>query len=225
MFKTGNSLIDLFSQILVFLPLLPVSIILFRKIYGEEALNYLLILCLLNFCQYLVLDILPLPEKFQPSVAHLFSLIEFVFLVQVFKSSMNRSYREYINFVAIGLVSAITTYYLVSGISRPLVLPGLLQHVIIIMLATYCLITAIRNDNLQIFYDPLFWIATGTLFYFMTIVLLEILGECCASLRASLDADKMLMTNIALLARYFFYSLAALMDIKKDGSENKESSD
>ena len=85
MFKTGNTFIDFFSQVAIFFPLLPVIVIFFRGIYQKEVLNYLMILCLINFTQDLALQTLQVKYINQASIRHIFSLLEFVIIIQIFK--------------------------------------------------------------------------------------------------------------------------------------------
>jgi len=214
MLKTGNIFIDFFSQVVIFFPLLPVVVIFLRGIYHKEVLNYLMILCLLNFSQDLALQTLQIKYINQASIRHIFSLLEFVIIIQVFKSILKGRPKEIVNIVTIGLLSAIVTYYLVEGSDQKKILLDILQNSFIIIITAYSLVNIVQYENLRIFYSALFWIATGTFFYFVIVMLLDIIDGCCPQLHHPITTDKMLLLNIASLARYFFYTLATLFYIK-----------
>jgi len=211
MFKTGNIFIDSFSQVIVFFPLLPVIIIFLRRIYQKDVLSFLMILCLLNFSQELVLQTLRIKYINQASIRHIFSLLEFVIIIQIFKSLLNGKSKEIINILVIAFLSAIVTYYLIKGSDQKKILPDILQNGFLILFVAYSLVNIVRQENLRIFYSVFFWIATGTLFYFVIAILLDIIDACCPQFNHPITTDKMLLLNIANLARYFFYTLATLL--------------
>jgi len=97
MLKTGNIIIDFFSQVAIFFPLLPVLMIFLRGIYQKEAFNYLMILCLLNFSQDIALQTLEVKYIDQSSIRHIFSLLEFIVIIQIFKSVLQGKFKEMVN--------------------------------------------------------------------------------------------------------------------------------
>jgi len=209
MFKTGVPFIDLFSLVVVFLPLLPVIIILARKIYQLDVLNFLMILCLINFISGLNLQLLPVTHTGRLGAAHVFSLLELVILTQLFKSGLTRKYRELIDILTIAFLSAVITYYLLKGVDQH---PVLLEETIngwIILSAALSLLQIVHRNYLRIFNSPLFWIATGTLFYFVIAMLLELITATRLSLPQSITTEKTVLLNIAATTRYLFYTLAA----------------
>jgi hypothetical protein len=211
MLKTGNIFIDFFSQVVIFFPLLPVIIIFLRRIYQKEVLNYLMILCLLNFSRDLAVQTLQIKYINQGSIRNIFSLLEFVIVIQIFKSILKEKSKEIVNIFTIAILSAIITYYLVKGSDQKKILLDVFQNSFIIMLTAYSLVMIVQYENLRIFYSALFWIATGTLFYFVIAMLLDIIDDCCPQLQHPITTDKMLLLNIASLVRYFFYTLATLL--------------
>jgi len=213
--KTGNNFIDFFSQVVIFFPLLPVFIIFFRRIYQKEALNYLVILCMLNFSQDITLQTLQIKYNGQLSIRHIFSLLEFIVIVQLFKTTVDGRLKEMINIFTIAIVSAMATYYLVKGAGEQRILLDILKNFSLVMLTAYTLVTIVHQENLRIFYSAIFWIATGTLFYFVIALLLDVLEVYRPHVQNSIISDKMLLLNIASLARYFFYTLATLLYIRQ----------
>jgi len=210
MLKTGNTIIDFFSQVNVFFPLLPVIIIFFRGIYQKESLNYLVILCLLNFCQDIAMQTLHVKYVNQSSIRNIFSLLELIVIVQIFKTILQDRFREMINIMTIALLSAMVTYFLVKGADQKNPVLEILRNGFIVILLGYCLVAIVKSENLRIFYSPVFWIATGTLFYFVIVLLLDFVEKCCPELQNPIATDKMLLLNIASAIRYFFYTLATV---------------
>ena len=209
MLKTGNILVDLFSQIIIFFPLLPVIIILLRGVYQKDVLTFLLIICLLNFSQNLALIALSTDYINENSLRNIFSLLEFPVIVQVFRPAIQNKLREPVDIIMIAILSSLVTYYFLKGADQKVILLDLLKNGFVILLTSYCLVNVVRNENLQIFYSPLFWVATGTLFYFVIAFLMYVLDDY--HLHPSIIADKLLLLNTASVARYFFYALAGLL--------------
>ncbi|HEX4851935.1 MAG TPA: hypothetical protein VFV08_14065, partial [Puia sp.] len=209
--RTGNSFVDSFSEILVFFPLLPVFVILFRKIYRQDIFNYLTIICVLDFAKRLILRVALLNTANQNSFVHIFSLMEFILLVLAFRTILKKESREILNVIAIALISAVITQDVINGIAQKKALLDGIQHAFIVMLAAYCLVRSVVKENLQILYSGQFWISTGTLFFFCTAMLVDAMDGCCTPWKHSFPADSELLFDFASLARYFFYVLAALL--------------
>ena len=83
MIKTGNIYLDLFNIFLLIIPLLPVLVILIRKNYRFEVLNFLMIICLLNFIRGFLYTIDPHDPSTQQTIQNVFSLFDFLFLVLI----------------------------------------------------------------------------------------------------------------------------------------------
>jgi hypothetical protein len=209
MSKTGNYFIDSFSLAVVFFPLLPVIVVLFRKIYHRDVLNYLMILCLLNFVNNLNLQLLQVTAISRFSATHVFSLLEMVVLIQLFKTGLKKSYREFINILTIAFLSAVVTYYFMKGANQRMSLLDGIQDAWIILLAAISLVNIVRNNYLQIFYSSLFWIAAGTLFYFLIAMLLDSVEGSFLPSQHAAAMDKIILLDIAAVARYLFYLIAA----------------
>jgi hypothetical protein len=209
MFKTGNVSVDLFSQVIVFIPLLPVVIILLRGTYRKDVLTFLLILCLTNCIGSLLPRISKAAHSPQIAIQHIFSFIEFIILTQIFKPEMSRRLRKLLDILLVAFISSALTYYLLEGADQDGIGISRIQDGIIIIISLINLFKLIRNSDLDIFSLPLFWITVGTLFYFVVADIMEAAG-CCSVLSISTFTDKILLLNIASLIRYFFYTLAGL---------------
>ncbi len=219
MFKTGNVIIDSFSKGIILLPLLPACIIFLRKIYQQETLNFLMILCLLSYGEKLGQLIPGLKEGHHSIIKNIFSLLELVMITQIFRSGLAGKIKEAMNMFLIAILSVFITYFIMEGTDRRSVELDAAQNSIIILLAIPGLSLLIRSNNLYIFHSPFFWFVIGTLFCFLIVVLVEMVGRGYLELPNAADTDKMAFINIATLIRYLFYTMATLVyqpDMKKE---------
>jgi len=207
MFKTGNISVDFFSQAIIFVPLLPVIVILLRGIYQKDVLTFILILCLMNCIGSLLPRISKATHSLQIAIQHVFSLIELIILAQIFKPEISGRLRKLLDILLIAFISSALTYYLLEGADQNGSWISRFQDGIIITISIINLFKLIRNSDLDIFSLPLFWITVGTLFYFVVADIMEAAG-CCSVLSISTFTDKILLLNIASLIRYFFYTVA-----------------
>jgi hypothetical protein len=209
MLKTGNSAIDFFSQAIVFIPLLPVIIILLRGTHQKDVLTFLLILCLTNCLGSFLPEIAKTTQSILVVMQHLFALVELLILIQMLKSLLFSNIRKVFDIFLISFLSSSLTYYLLGGADQNN--PGIsrIQDGVIILIGILGIIKLIRKNDLNLFNLPIFWITVGTVFYFVIAEILEAAG-CCSVQPISTLADKILLLNIASLIRYFFYALAGL---------------
>lgn len=210
MFKTGNNFINYLLLAAAFLPLLPVILIFLRKIYLKEQLNFLMIVCLLNFIEGLISRIPLLTSERQPIINNLFSLLELIALTQLFKPTLSSGTRNIFNIFLISFLSVILTYFSLKGWGISSIELDTLQSCIIIGVILLSLPSLIRGTDLHIFESPLFWIAGGTLFYFLIFILLQWVGDSYLSISRSPDIEKMIFLAIAGFIRYSLYTLAIL---------------
>jgi len=211
MFKTGNTVIDAASRIFDFLPLLPLLVIIVRHAYRQEALNFLMILCFLDFIQNLVSEVFKAPQSVQTGIRNIFLLLELLIFTQIFKYEFSKRGKEILLLLTIGFLSAILTYYLITGVDHEIPALEFLQNLLIGMLILYSLPRLVRQDNLRIFQSPYFWIGAGTLFYIVLALLMQFAEKCCLEIspQGKHESEKIILLSIANLVRYLFYTLAA----------------
>jgi hypothetical protein len=210
MFKTGNTSADYFLLAVTFLPLLPVILLFVRKIQVKEQLNFLMIVCLLNFIGGLIREEALLDAQKQSIVNNLFSLLELIAITQLFKPVLNARTKNLFNIFLISFLSVLLTYFSIKGWAVSSIGLDTLQNGIIIGVVLLSLPPLVRSIALYIFEFPLFWIAAGTLFYFLIFILLEWVDGRYLSPSGSPDTEKMIFLAIAAFIRYLLYSLAIL---------------
>lgn len=218
MSKTGIAFIDAFSFINVFIPLLPVVFIFIQKKYGEEALIFLMVLCVVNFAENIFLSVPQLTNNIQNTIQNIFSIIELIIILQICRLAMNGKLKESINIFLIIFLTAIITFYSVKEINQKRIIAEIIQNIIIVVVIVIILFDLIENSSLAIFHDPLFWIGTGTLFYFLIALIANIVDTSGDALK-----DRIIILNIATFIRYFFYALAVLFYTHNKKSDNSSS--
>jgi hypothetical protein len=206
--QTGNSFIDTFTEVCIFLPLLPVSIIFFRRAYHNEVLNFLMILCLLNFIKGIVLLIPGLIIINQITINNIFALPELIILILIFRSLFSGKIKNILTLFLVAFLSSVVTYYLLNGIVQKREVIEVLEDLVILIFSVIGSYELISNNDIHIFKLPLSWIAIGTIFYFFISVLLKILNAPSPQLNHVANADTQIILNIAGFARYLFYILA-----------------
>jgi hypothetical protein len=212
MFKTGNVFIDNCLTAASFLPLLPVLLILLKKAYLKEPMNFLMIVCLLNFLAGGIRQLTLLNPNGQSVVNNIFALLEMIFLVLLFRPGLNSQARNAVNVFLVAFLSVILTYFVLRGWGNCNVAIDSVEAFIIAGIIGLCLPPLIRNSHMYILQSPLIWIAGGTLFYFFTLILLEwVGGSCYQPVNRSPDTEKMILLAIAGLVRYLLYAGAILV--------------
>src|SRR5258708_6493620 len=210
MFKTGNSSMDYLLMVIIFLPLIPALVIFGRKLYLQEPLNFLLIVCLLSFFRGLLELTYPLTRENQYLINKIFSLILLLLLVPCFRTNLNIRYRYMLDILLSALLSLVITYWSLMGWEKPSPAIDVVLNVFLGVLILVSLPVVIRTGALQVFRSPLFWIGGGTLFYILLYLLLQGIGSCCRPVPPSPDPEQLLFLLLAELIKYSFYLIAAL---------------
>lgn len=223
MFKDSDTFLDIFSELLVFLPLIPVILILWKKLYDQESLNFLMILCLLQFIQHLSFRLDAFPVGAEPAISNLFLLLESAIYFFLFRNHFGGRPRELLHYFAIAFFSSLITYYLVAGLDRDGLSLHLAQFGLIACMISYCMAGLIKRDNLRILQFPIFWIAAGTLFYIITLSLTalteRLFHQEYGAHGVSAGIEKIIIVDMADLARYSFYTIAVWVKIIPSGRE------
>jgi hypothetical protein len=212
MFKTGNVFIDNCLAATSFIPLLPVLLILLKKMYLKEPMNFLMIVCLLNFLAGGIRQLTLLNANGQAVVNNIFALLELVFLVLLFRPGLSVQARNAVNVFLVAFLSVLLTYFVLRGWGNCNVAIDTVEAFIIAVIIGLALPPLIRNTHVYILESPLLWIAGGTLFYFFTLILLEwVGGSCYLPVNRAPDTEKMILLAVAGIVRYLLYTGAILV--------------
>jgi hypothetical protein len=221
MLRTGNNFADYFLLAVLFLPLVPVTLIFLQRSYGKEPLNLLMIVCLLNFIKGLA-QIIPLNHSENQYITHnIFSLLELILLIQLFKTPLSGKTRITLNIFLIAFLSTYLTYFSIKGWEFSSLGLDTLQNCIIIGTIFLSLPPLIRTTDLYIFQSPLFWIATGTLSYFFLLIILDWAAPYFPPLSPALNKETRIFLTIAEIVRYGLYTLAIALPRLPAETENE----
>jgi len=179
--------------------------ILFQKSFGKGPLDLLLIICLVSFIRDLPIHLYMLSREGQNILNNVCYPIELVLLARLFRTTLAKPLREGLTIFLVAFLSSMLTWLSVKGWENDT--PGLevLQNGILIGIMLLSLPFLVRAKGLDILRSSLFWIAGGTLFYLIILLLLK-----WANPSGRLYTEDKIFLSIAALIRYSMYILAAL---------------
>jgi len=219
MVQTGAITIPYWLTILaLLLPLIPAFIIFFRRAFDQESLNYLVILCLLLFIEQVVLRIPQFssidPAKVQPA----FRLGEFIVLFWLYRSTMQHNWlKELLSYFLVGFASVVITIFVNRGIDAYAVNIDMAESITLVFLSILVLLQLIRIQYIFIFQNPLFWIAGGSLSYYLMAVIIEVMsGNKIITWQDNGTEKEALLLGFSIV-RLIFYIIAA--SIKKQRTD------
>jgi hypothetical protein len=202
--RPENVFIDALFFINAFLSLLPAVFIFIKKKYFKEVLTLLMILCLLNFIENVVLIIIAQSQiSSQNTIRNIFSLAELMLIIQMFASALNARHKQLLTVFSIIFLAVMVTFYFSKGLGGKRTGIEITMQIIIIVIAGIISFNLVEKEDVMIFNYPLLWIAIGTLFYFLIALLVNTINSGSGE-----EKDRIILLNIASLVRYTFYALA-----------------
>jgi len=207
MFKPGNSFADYLFIAITFLPLLPAALLLFQKSFGKDTLHLLLIICLVDFIRDLPVHLQMLSEDNQSVINNVCYPIELTLLALLFRPILVKPLRDGLTIILVAFLSSLFTWLTIKGWENNGLYLQILQNAMVIGIILLSLPPLVRSKGLDIFRSPLFWIAGGTLFQLLIILMLKWINPSCGS-----NAEDKIFLSIAALIRYSLYTLAVLPD-------------
>ena len=168
-------------------------------------MDLLLIICLVSFIRDLPIHLYMLNREGQHILNNVCYPIELILLARLFRTTLVKPLREGVTITLVAFLSSMLTWLFIKGWENNA--PGLeiIQSGILIGMILLSLPSLVRAKGLDIFRSSLFWIATGTLFYLIILLLLK-----WANPSGILNAEDKIFQSIAALIRYSLYLLAAL---------------
>lgn len=182
--------------VITFLPLITAALIFGRKLYLQEPLNFLLIICLLDFLRGIVELTYALVEA-----DNILSLILLLLLVQCFRGSLVSRSRYVLDLLLSAVVAVVLTWWSLKGWSSVYPVTDMLLNGFAGVVILVSLPGVIRTSSLQLLRSPLFWIGGGALFYILLNLLLTGLAP---------DPDKKVFLLLAGGVRNLLFLIAAL---------------
>lgn len=205
------------SLVAILLPLIPVLIIFISKVYKEDVLALLMGLCLVSFIQNLLLYIPRLVAVDILFIKASFELMNYIIILVLLHLVIEGKWlREGIKILLVSFVSVVITIYCTRGISIYLTNIEIAQSLLMILLNFIVLLQLIRRHDIFIFLSPMFWIAGGTLFYYIIFLMTQALPEYKAVLQVGPQQQKKVLLLIIIVVQFVFYIIAAAVAAKKN---------
>ena len=225
----GNPFTETLLLISSFFPLIPAGLIFLKKKFDKAPLNLLLIICLLNFIEGLSHSlstrsngiILAQYIENQYITKNIFSLLELVLLLQLFKPLFEHRFKYLLNILLVMCLSVIATYFSVKGWNQENLELDTFRSVLLTGVILAGLPRLVRTANIYIFRSPFFWIAIGSLFNTLLCLLLQWVNPCCQPANQTFPPEYTIFLVIAALVRYSLYTLAILTPGPDEGSEDQ----
>lgn len=198
------------SLIAMLLSLVPVGMILFRRAWQSDNMNFLMVLCLLTFFQHLLGSMSPLSDPARIAIRAVFGLGEFVILLYLLRPVAGQKWvRDLFYMFAIAFLSVVITIYAIKGTAAAASTVGILEAIILIIAAVSGLVRLLRSDQVFIFRLPICWIIAGTLAYFSMYLLLESLQQKDPRVPLQDQQEKMVLLTVINGIRSIFFIIAA----------------
>ena len=208
MLTTGNSFIDYLFIVIAFLPLIPAVLTLFSN-FGKEPFNLILIICLVNFVRDIPAHLHMLTPEDQAILNNIGYPIEIFLFARLFRPILPKPARYLLTITLVAFLSSLLTWLSVKGFGNSS--PGLetLKNGVFLGVILLSLPPIVQSKGLDVFRSPLFWMAGGTLFYLLIILMLEWISPFCTPTAISPGSpENSIFLSLAALVRYLLYTLA-----------------
>jgi hypothetical protein len=202
MSTSATELIDLLYFVVAFTPLVPVVLIFLQKKYVKESLVFLMVICIANFIENMVLL---MPGTNPDPLRNMFSLAESCLVILTCARELQPPPGRAMHGFLLAFLAASVTFYSIKGINEPQRGFWLLQYLVVILAAGIMFFDMLGRDDVFMHNHPMTWFAAGTIFYFVTVAIVDLSGKAGAPID-----DRNLMLTIASFARYFLYSVAVV---------------
>lgn len=207
MAKTGT-IQDILCIIAMLAALAPALIILFRRVWQSDVLNFLMVLSLLTFMHQLLTGVLPVTHSGYAFTHAVFSLSEFILLLFLLRPPSKQKWmRDLFHIFSIAFLSVIITVYSIMGASASAGTVLILQNLIILAAAIFGILQLMKSEQVFIFQQPLFWIIIGAIVFCCMQLLL-------AMIPAAQAGEMAIMQALVVIVRSLFFIIAASTKMK-----------
>jgi len=177
-----------------------------------------MILCIFLFIEQLIFH-LPQFSSIDPGLIQpAFQLGEFVILFLLFRAALQQSrLKELLSYFLISFVSVVITIFLNKGFDAYHRNIDIAEECVIVLLSILVLLQLIRNQYMFIFQSPLFWIAGGSLcFYLMSLLIEFMTGNGMFTGKEKENEKAILLLGFSIIRLIFYIIAAAIQQYKKD---------
>jgi hypothetical protein len=217
MVKTGT-IQDILCIIAMLAALAPALIILFRRIWQSDVLNFLMVLSLISFMHQLLTAIIPVNQPSYTFTHAVFSLSEFILLLFLLRPPARLKWmRDLFHIFSIAFLSVIITVYAIMGATASGGTVLVLQNLILLAAAISCLVQLLRSNQVFIFQSPGFWIVGGTIAFSCMELLLAMIPSSGAG---KPQREMAIMQSLVIVIRSIFFIVAASTKVKNPAVKN-----
>jgi len=190
-------------------PLLPVVILFVRHANSSPVLLRLRILCAFTFLHH-VYEISGLSTDHTLFVQTISALTAFAIVYNLFMQAPlpPRVYQLLMHLLVSYLSVMITIYALLGIQAYPRTIQAL-HACVLVVFALIILITLIRNRDITLVREPLFWIAGGVLCYYGMTLLLEFVTHITGNTSPASEAEKRIVYRLADIGQFVLYAAGA----------------
>lgn len=202
MVKTGT-IQDILNIIAMLASLAPAMIILFRRAWQSDVLNFLMVFSLLSFMHLLLTGLLPVTQPGYSFTHAAFSLGEFILLLFLLRPNSKLKWmRDLFYIFSIAFLSVIITVYALMGANASAGTVQVLQNLIILTAAIYGILQLLKTEQVFIFQQPLFWIIIGAIAFSCMELLLSVIPS-------AKPGELAIMQALVVTVRSLFFIVAA----------------
>ena len=202
MVKTGT-IQDIFNIIAMLASLAPAMVVLFRRAWQSDVLNFLMVFSLLSFMHLLLTGLLPVTQPGYAFTHAAFSLGEFILLLFLLRPNSRLKWmRDLFYIFSIAFLSVIITVYALMGANTSAGTVQVLQNLIILAAAIYGILQLLKTEQVFIFQQPLFWIIIGAIAFSCMELLLSVIPS-------AKPGELAIMQALVVTVRSLFFIVAA----------------
>lgn len=202
MVKTGT-IQDILNIIAMLASLAPAMIILFRRAWQSDVLNFLMVFSLLSFMHLLLTGLLPVTQPGYAFTHAAFSLGEFILLLFLLRPNSKLKWmRDLFYIFSIAFLSVIITVYALMGANASAGTVQVLQNLILLTAAIYGILQLLKTEQVFIFQQPLFWIIIGAIAFSCMELLLSVIPS-------AKPGELAIMQALVVTVRSLFFIVAA----------------
>jgi len=202
MVKTGT-IQDILNIIAMLASLAPAMIILFRRAWQSDVLNFLMVFSLISFMHLLLTGLLPVTQPGYAFTHAAFSLGEFILLLFLLRPNSKLKWmRDLFYIFSIAFLSVIITVYALMGANASAGTVQVLQNLIILTAAIYGILQLLKTEQVFIFQQPLFWIIIGAIAFSCMQLLLSVIPS-------AKPGELAIMQALVVTVRSLFFIVAA----------------
>lgn len=210
MLKTGL-ILDVLNIAAMLAALTPALIILFRKIWQTDMLNFLMVFSLLTFMHQIFTGVMPVNQGSYAFTQAVFSLGEFVLLLFLLKPASRQKWAKDLFYIlSIAFLSVIITVYAIRGAAASAGVVLVLQNLILLGVAVVGMIQLLKSGQVFIFQLPLFWVILGVIAFCCMQLLLSVIP----SAGSQPQFEMAIMQCLVVVIRSIFFIIAASSKIK-----------